>query len=330
LVFLNKNKTMNLHSCISSDKGFVIGLAPMFEINDLAFRILCRNYGVKLCWTGMINVHNWASQSHSRSKLFNTCDIDRPLIIQLCGNDENKLIACAKDLEQYAIAIDMNFGCTQHVAKKGQYGYFMVNSEGKRQNAIELVKSMKKSLNIPITAKFRIIDGADGQPDVELTKNFAIELEKAGVALISVHGRRKNSNKEGPVDAEAIKAIAEAVGVPVFANGGVETMEEGIKLIEESKAHGLMVGQGLLKNPKAFSDDPVPDPVGIGREYIDLFKKYPDQNFYIARRHIFNFFAMHISKESTKIADFLKTTQTIEDLEKFLDDFEAGKYTTNE
>ena len=321
---------MNLKSCVFSESGFVVGLAPMFEVNDLAFRILCRNHGVKLCWTGMVNAHNWSTQPHLRYKLFNTCDEDRPLIIQLSGNDEKELISCAKDLEKYAIAIDLNFGCTQHIARRNQYGYFMVNSEGKRQNAIELVKAMKSALNVPITAKFRIIDNADGQPDVELTKNFAIELEKAGVSLISVHGRKKNSNKEGPVDAEAIRIIAEAVHVPVFANGGVETMEEGKALIKESKATGLMVGQGLLKNPKAFSDDPEADPVGIGREYLELFKKHPDQNFFIARRHIFNFFEKYISKENTKIADYLKTTQSIEDLEKFLDDFAAGEYTKKE
>ena len=325
---------MELKSIIENSKKteneneILVGLAPMFEVNDLAFRILCRKYNVQLCWTGMVNVHNWATQPHLRNKFFQTCDIDRPLIVQLSGNNEDELIACAKDLEQFAIAIDINLGCTQHIARRGQYGYFMVNTENKRQNVIDMVKNIVQSINLPFTAKLRLINGEDGEPDIELTKNFAIELEKAGVSVLSVHGRQKNSNKAGPVDAEAIRQIADAVKIPVFANGGVSTKKEGIALVKASHAAGLLVGQGLLKNPRAFSNTPEPDPVNTGREYLELFKKYPDQNFYIARRHIFNFFEDYV-RTNTKISEYLKSTQNIEQLEQFLNDFENGKYSEN-
>ena len=325
---------MDLKSIIENSKNsgkedeILVGLAPMFEVNDLAFRILCRKYKINLCYTGMVNVHNWATQPHLRDRLFQTCDIDRPLIVQLSGNDEEELISCAKDLEKFAIAIDINLGCTQHIARRGQYGYFMVNTENKRQNVIEMVTNIVKSINIPFTAKLRLINGEDGQPDIELTKNFAIELEKAGVAVLTVHGRQKNSNKAGPVDADAIKQIADAVSIPVFANGGVTTKEEGLALVRASHASGLLVGQGLLKNPRAFSDTPEPDPVLVGREYLELFKQYPDHNFYIARRHIFNFFEDYV-KTNNDIATFLKSTQSIEELETFLTDFSNGKYNQN-
>lgn len=300
-------------------------LAPQFEVNDLAFRMLVRKYNIKLCWTGMVNSHMWATMPTSRNSYFQTCEIDRPLIIQMSGNGEEELIACAKDLQQFGVAIDINFGCTQHIARRGQYGYFMVNNENKRKNVIEMVKNIVSAINVPLSVKIRLIDGEDGKPDVDLTANFAKELESAGVSLISVHGRAKNSNKAGPVDAEAIKKIVESVSIPVMANGGVKTMQEAQELFKESGAAGIMVGQGLLMNPKAFSDDPEHNPIAISREYLDLWDKYPDPNFFIARRHIFYFFD-DIVRANKAVGDRLKTTHSIEELRTFLDDYENGKF----
>ena len=201
----------------------------------------------------------------------------------------------------------------------------MVNNENKRKNVIEMVKNIVASINVPLSIKFRLIDGEDGKPDVDITCKFAKELEDAGVSLISVHGRAKNSNKAGPVDAEAIRKIAESVSIPVMANGGVRTKEEAIEMFKESHAAGVMVGQGLLMNPKAFSDTPEHDPVAISREYLQLWKEYPDPNFFIARRHIFNFFD-EIVRVNKPVGDYLKTTHSIEELESFLTDYENGKY----
>ena len=296
-------------------------LAPMVEVNDLAFRMMVRKHGVQLCFTGMINTHMWAINPADRAKQFQTCPTDRPLIIQLNGNDESELIACALDLIDSADAFDINLGCTQHIARRGKFGYFMVNTEDKRQNVLKLIRKLREQIRVPITAKIRLLSDDDKVPSPELTAEFARHLEEAGVSMISVHGRHRQLDKAGNVDAEAIKLIAESVKIPVLANGGVRTKEEADELLRLSGAAGVMVGQGLLANPRMFDAEIDADPVSLGREYLELYKKHSGDRL-VAKRHLFNFFESEI-KKNTEISKRLKDAWAIEDMEKFLDEFDA-------
>lgn len=297
-------------------------LAPMFQVNDLAFRKMCRNHNILLCWTGMINSHMWSINEKERQKMFETCDDDRPLIAQLNGNEETELISCAQDIEGLVDAIDLNLGCTQHIARRGQYGYFMVNSESKRQNVIKLIEQLNSKISVPITAKIRLINNEDGVQDPNLTCEFAKSLEKAGVSLISVHGRQKQLNKSGDIDIDAIKNIVNSVSIPVIANGGVKTKEDADNLIKQTGAAGVMIGKGLLENPLILETSN-PDPVAMTKEYFDLYKKYPI-DFFVARRHVFHFFDS-IIRSTPQIANVLKRTRSVEDIYRFLDDYSSGK-----
>lgn len=295
-------------------------LAPMFQVNDLAFRKMCRNHNIKLCWTGMINSHLWLNPKE-RQTMFQTCNDDHPLIAQLNGNDEGELLACARDIEGLADAIDLNLGCTQHIARRGQYGYYMVNTDNKRQNALKLVEKLASELSIPITAKIRLLENEEGKPDPQLTCDFAKSLEKAGVSLISVHGRHKQLNKSGDIDIDAIKNIVNSVSIPVIANGGVKTKEDADDLIKQTGAVGVMIGQGLLENPLILETNN-PDPVAMAKEYFELFKQHPI-DFFVARRHVFYFFES-IIRTQPQIANVLKKTRSVEDVYKFLDDYSNG------
>ena len=296
-------------------------LAPMVEVNDLAFRMMVREHGVKLCFTGMINTHMWAINPADRHKQFQTCPEDRPLIIQLNGNDEAELVACALDLVDSADAFDINLGCTQHIARRGKFGYFMVNTEDKRQNVLKLVRNLTSKIKIPITAKIRLLSDEDKTPSPELTAEFAKSLEEAGIAMISVHGRHQQLDKAGNVDAAAIRMIAEKVKIPVLANGGIRNREESDALLEASGASGTMIGQGLLANPRMFDADGDYDPVSLGREYLEMFKKYGGDRI-VAKRHLFNFFESEI-RDNPEISKVLKETWQIEDMEKFLDEYDT-------
>lgn len=292
-------------------------LAPMVEVNDLSFRLMIRRHGIKLCWTGMINTHMWALHPNERNSYFSTCDEDRPLICQLSGNDETELITCAKDIQHLCDAIDINLGCAQHIARRGQYGYYMVNTEQKRQNVIQLVKNVIDVISVPLTVKIRILCDADGEPDLEQTAAFAHQLEEAGVALISVHGRHKRLDKAGLVSAEAIQAVIKSVSLPVLANGGITSITDSKSLLEATGAFGTMVGQGLLTNPHMF--DPINQdikPIAFSKEYLDIYKKH-GSDFLAAKRHIFNFFN-DIIRNTPGTAEKIKSTHTVEQLEEFL------------
>ncbi|OHT09018.1 hypothetical protein TRFO_22269 [Tritrichomonas foetus] len=319
---MQEKKTQQIQQILKSAK-VPFYLAPMFQVNDLAFRKMCRRHGILLCWTGMVNSHMWIINQKDRKTFFETCEGDRPLIGQINGNDENELLTCAQDLESFVDAIDINLGCTQHIARRGQYGYFMVNTEEKRQNVITLVENLTNKLSIPVTAKIRLLSDKDGNPDIQLTTEFAQRLEKAGISLISVHGRHKKMNKSGDADASAIKSIVDAVSIPVVANGGVTAKIDGENLVKETGAVGVMIGQALLVNPSLLETDN-PDPVALTREYFELYKEHPI-DFLIAKRHVFNFFEQ-IIKAKPKIAEELKKVHTPEEMEVFLVNYESGKF----
>ena len=98
-------------------------LAPMAEINDLPWRLLMRKHNVKVCFTGMLNAAQWSQGASYQNKFFNTCDEDRPLIGQIAGSNHDQILNAAKDLAKYCDAVDVNLGCTQKIACRGQYGY---------------------------------------------------------------------------------------------------------------------------------------------------------------------------------------------------------------
>jgi tRNA-dihydrouridine synthase 1 len=268
-----KSKAEQLEALLTASGQPLRALAPMAEMNDLAFRLLCRRHGVQLCFTGMINTHTWSANPNLRDGLLRTTPDDHPLIVQLSGSDAAELIATAADLSSTADAFDINLGCTHHIARRGQYGYFMVNTEDKRQKALDVVRSLASSICAPLTAKIRLLSKADGSPDVVATCKFARQLEHCGVSLISIHGRHRHLDKAGEVNVGAIRAVVEAVSVPVLANGGISTVDGADELTRLTGARGVMIGQALLNNPRVLEGTAKADPILVGREYLSYSRE---------------------------------------------------------
>lgn len=312
-----------------------ICLAPMAEVNDLAFRILCRRHNVKVCYTGMLNSIQWSQGHKYQVRVFNTCKEDRPLIAQLAGSDYDTILSSAKDLSQVCDAVDINLGCTQHIAKRGGYGFFMVDTAEKREEVIKLFKKLSENVSVPITAKIRIFtksnesenseqndgDQVIDEPDIEETINFAKRLEEAGVSVIAVHGRYQHRNKKADVSTDIIKKVVESVKIPVIANGGVNSIEDAENLLKETNAAGVMVGQALLSNPTIFdkSDKAPIKRRDFAKEYLLIAKEYPEINFFYPRKHMFKFYESLI-KESPGIEEKIKQANNIDDLIAFIDE----------
>ncbi|KAJ8074011.1 tRNA dihydrouridine synthase [Marasmius tenuissimus] len=230
-------------------------VAPMVDQSELAWRRLSRRYGAQLIYTPMINAKMWTEQKHQSYRV-GAFDIasgeegslegDRPLIIQFCGNDPEKLLKAAKDLEGHCDAVDINLGCPQDIAKKGKYGAFLMDDW---DLVYRLINILHENLSIPVTAKFRVF------PTVEKTVEYAKMLERAGAQILTCHGRLREQRGQnaGLADWSKIRAVKEAVSVPVLANGNILFQSDIQRCLEETGCDGVMSAEGQLYNVALFN-----------------------------------------------------------------------------
>jgi tRNA-dihydrouridine synthase len=278
--------------------------APMVDHSYLPFRHLVRKHGVDLCFTQMINakvftnslkyqngIMDFIDYSNSTDSEFGSLarELDRPLIVQLAGCDATTLIGTGKVLQMHNIsAIDVNLGCPQHIAKRGNYGAYLLQD---RKLVLNILSSMVNSLDCPITAKIRRL------PLDEDTITLVQQMERVGVQMVTIHGRLLTENKQfvGSANWNIIKQIKESVSIPVVANGGVGCLDDAHRCLAETGADAVMAAEGLLENPKMFSvsgdasfkQDFIGTQLSSARELLDLFSRFPTQPTSSLRPHLF-------------------------------------------
>lgn len=175
---------------------------------------------------------------------------DRPLIVQFCANDPDDLLQAAQHVAPYCDAVDLNLGCPQGIARKGHYGSFLQESP----NLIHsLVSKLAKDLDIPVTAKMRILNTK------EETLQYAKLLLDAGASWIAVHGRRREQkgHKTGLADWTMIRFLRDMLPkeTVIFANGNVLGHQELERCLQVTGADGVMSAEGNLCDPGIFAGD---------------------------------------------------------------------------
>ena len=247
--------------------------APMVHQSELTFRLLCRRYNVSLAATPMLHSRIFASTPEYRAIEYQTHPLDQPLIAQLCASEPHDVVNAAQHLGG-ANLIDLNFGCPQQIAKRGNYGAFLLTDVPKMQSLVNAL--VETAPHIPVSCKIRLL------PSKQATLNVATALIEAGAQMLTVHGRTREQNKQqsGAANWKAVRSVVAAVreqsgtDVVVVSNGGVGSLHEAQASLDYTGADGVMAAEGLLCNPAMFYEIDKDDDTAV-QEFVDLVKLRP-------------------------------------------------------
>ena len=179
-------------------------------------------------------------------------DIDRPLTVQFCANEPEELLAAAKLVQPFCDAVDLNLGCPQGIARKGHYGAFLQEDP---DLIYRLINRLHKELDVPVTAKIRILESK------EKTLEYAKTVLSAGASILTVHGRQRDQKGQntGLADWSVIRYLREHLPqeTVLFANGNILRHEDIDTCMQQTGADGVMSAEGNLHDPTIFAGPPM-------------------------------------------------------------------------
>ena len=218
----------------------------MAGISDLPYRLLLREFGCELAFTEMISATALAYSGKNTLKMLSSHGDDRPLGIQIMGDDEETIQRALERISAYPFDIlDFNAACpAAKVASKGK-GAGLLRDPAKLQ---KLLRLLVKTSDMPVTVKIR-----SGWDESALNaEETALRAEEAGVRAVFIHGRSKIQGYSGAVDYGIIRKVKESLTIPVIASGDALTPLLIKKLFDETGCDGVAIARGALGNPWIF------------------------------------------------------------------------------
>jgi len=225
-------------------------LAPMAGVSNSPFRILARKYGAGLVYAEMVSDKGLLHKNEKTLNLLYMTDFEKPMSQQIFGSDKETMVDAALYIDEHSNCdiIDINMGCpVPKVAIKAQAGASLMKSPDK---IYDIVREIVQRVSKPVTVKIRAGWDDDSKNAVEVAK----EIEKAGAKAIAVHGRTRSQGYSGFADLDVIKAVKEAVNIPVIGNGDVIDGPSAKRMLEYTGCDAVMIGRGALGNPWIFRE----------------------------------------------------------------------------
>ena len=233
--------------CVMKPK---IYLAPLSGITDLSFRLLSRKFGVEHCFYEMLDARALLYEHPRNGRLLKTTENDTPLSAQLLGKEPSIMLEAAEKLIALVkiTSIDINSACpAKKILKKGA-GAALLKNKTRLGN---IIKKLSSNLRIPVTVKLRA--GYD-RIDVKECVKTAKLCQTNDASTIFMHGRTALQGYSSDVNYESIRAVKEALTVPVFGSGNILNPFMGKKMFDETGCDGILIARGALGIPWIFKN----------------------------------------------------------------------------
>lgn len=223
-------------------------LAPMEDVTDISFRLVCRELGADIVYTEFVNSEGLVRANQKTHQKLKIIEEERPVGIQIYGANIDSMVGAAKIAEsENPDLIDINAGCwVKNVVGCGA-GSALLKDPAYMQ---QLVREVVNSTELPVTVKTRL--GWD-ENSIQILE-VARRMEEAGAVALTVHCRTRKAGHSGEADWSWIPRIKEVVSFPVILNGNIFTAQDVKKAFDETGADGIMIARGAIGNPWIFKE----------------------------------------------------------------------------
>lgn len=224
-------------------------LAPMAGISEMPFRSLAFQLGAALCPTELVSAEGLMRASNRTMRyLRHDARWERPFSVQVFGGNPDVLAkACLVAKDQGAQIIDVNMGCPVPKVTKSGSGCALMSDPPR---AAEVIAKIAASTGLPVTAKIRAGINSQSINCVEV----GLALQEAGCEAVAIHPRTRVQGYSGAADWTLIKALKDALRIPVIGNGDVKTVADAHRMLRETGCDAVMIGRGALGNPWLFRE----------------------------------------------------------------------------
>ncbi|XP_056138080.1 tRNA-dihydrouridine(20) synthase [NAD(P)+]-like [Lampris incognitus] len=267
----------------------VTALAPMVRVGTLPMRLLALDYGADIVYCEeLIDIKMAQCQRVVNEVLgtvdfvapddrvmFRTCEREKDRVVFQMGTaDPERALTVAQLVENDVAAIDVNMGCPKEYSTKGGMGAALLSDPDKIE---AILSTLVKGVSKPVTCKIRIL------PSLEETVSLVQRIEKTGIAAIAVHGRFKEERPRHPIHCDFIQAVAQAVSIPVIANGGsldlVKTYADIEAFRTATRASSVMLARAAMWNPSVFRSQGLLPLEEVMEEYLKYAIRYDNNAF---------------------------------------------------
>ena len=224
-------------------------LAPMEDVTDIGFRLLCKRFGAAMVYTEFVSAEALIRDVKSTISKLTISDTERPVGIQIYGRDVEAMVEAAKIVEQAGPdLIDLNFGCpVKKVAGKGAGAGMLQNIP----KMLEITQKVVDAVKLPVTVKTRL----GWNHEQLIITSLAEQLQDCGIQAFTIHGRTRSQMYTGNADWTLIGEVKRnpRIHIPIIGNGDIHSLDEADKAFDEYGVDAVMIGRATFGCPWIFS-----------------------------------------------------------------------------